>query len=47
MRAEMKNTSASGAKITTHLKGLVNMNEPNEVSSRPAAPCCTDIAKIA
>ena len=22
MRAEMKNTSASGAKITTHLKGL-------------------------
>ena len=28
MRAEMKNTKASGAKITTHLKALWNMNWP-------------------
>ena len=44
MRAEMKNTKASGAKITTHLKALAYMNEPKAVSSRPAAPCTTDMA---
>ena len=42
MRAEMKNTSASGAKITTRLNGLANMKLPNEVSSSPAAPWWTE-----
>ena len=44
MRAEMKNTKASGAKITTHLKALWNMNLPKAVSSSPPAPCTTDMA---
>ena len=44
MRAEMKNTIARGAKITTHLKALAYMNEPNAVSCRPAAVCSTDMA---
>ena len=45
MRAEMKNTSASGAKITTHLKALANMKLPNggQLEAR-AAPCTTDMA---
>ena len=38
------NYMASGAKITTHLKALANMNEPNEVSSSPPVPCTTDMA---
>ena len=44
MRAEMKNTIARGAKITTHLKALANMNEPKAVSCTPAAVCSTDMA---
>jgi hypothetical protein len=36
MRAERKNTMASGAKITTHLKALAKMKLPKLVSCRPA-----------
>ena len=32
MRAERKNTMASGAKITTHLKALAKMKLPKLVS---------------
>ena len=46
IRAEMKNTIASGAKITTHLKALANMKLPKGVKPVivPSAPVTTDMA---
>ncbi len=46
MRAEMKNTMASGARITTHLKADAKMKLPKLVSWRPASVCVTAMAKV-
>ena len=42
-RADRKNTMASGAKMTTHLKALAKMKVPKEVSCNPASVCTTAI----
>ena len=46
MRAEIRNTMPSGARITTHLKALAKMKEPNGVRAMPVAVCVTAIMKV-